>query len=120
MIEVMHTPEQDLVTIRASGKLSETDYNAAIPEIEEAIRKADGALNSVIDVVGLKGIELAALWKDLKFDVQHYTDFRRIAVVGNSRGQELLAKASILLTKAEVRFFDIDAAEQARSWAANG
>jgi len=119
MIEVMRTPEKDLVTIRASGTLTRADYALAVPEIEEAIRKADGALNSVIDVIGLKGIELGALWKDLKFDVQHFADFRRIAVVGKSRGQEIGARASTLLTSAELRFFDADSADDARQWAAS-
>lgn len=120
MIEIFHTPEQDLITIRASGNLTEADYEMAIPEIEEAIRKADGSLNTVVDVIGLKGMDLGALWKDLKFDVRHMGDFRRIAIVGETRGQEIGAKASTLLTNAEVRYFDADTADAARQWAATG
>lgn len=120
MIEVVHKPEQDLVTIDASGKLTAADYDLAIPEIEEAIRQADGPLNLVIDVIGLKGIELAALWKDLKFDVRHFSDFRRIAIVGGNRAQEFGAKASDAFTRAEVRYFGEDSSDHARRWAASG
>lgn len=120
MIEVTHAPEDGLVTIRASGKLTGADYDTALPEIEAAIGRADGALNSVIDVTGLEGIELAALWKDLKFDIRHFADFGRIAVVGRSRAQQIGARASGLLTDAELAFFDADAADDARRWAAGG
>lgn len=117
MIEVMHTPKQELVTIRASGTLSEADYDRTIPEIEEAIRKPDGALNSVIDVIGLEGIKLGALWKDLQFDFRHFSYFKRIAIVGETLAKESGAKASTLLTGAEVRFFDGKTADSARQWA---
>lgn len=120
MIEVEHSPEQDLITIRASGTLTEADYDMAIPEIEEAIRKADGAINSVIDVIGLDGFELGAFWKDLEFDIRHFSDFQRIAVVGENRGRQIGATAATLLTNAEVRFFDEEAADNARQWAARG
>lgn len=118
MIEIQHAPTENLVTIRASGQLTTTDYDRTIPELEEAIRKADGSLNAVIHVEALKGAELGALWKDLKFDVEHLNDFRRIAVVGEGKLQEVGTRASGLLTGAKVEFFEPDASDEARRWAA--
>lgn len=117
MIEILHSPDHRLVTIRASGRLTSMDYDAAMPELEEAIRKAGGALNAVIDVQGMKGIELGALWKDLKFDVEHMNDFRRIAIVGSGTVTKIGTRASGFLTSATVAFFDAEKAEEARQWA---
>ena len=70
MIEIHHSREERFVTIRASGELTARDYEKAIPELEEAIRKAEGALNAVLDITALRLVELGAVWKDLKFDVR--------------------------------------------------
>lgn len=118
MIEIEHSTEEKLVTIRAIGQLSAKDYDQAIPELEEAIRKSGGNLNAVIALEGLEGMDVGALWKDLKFDVEHYDDFRRLAIVGASGLSKAGAQAGRLLTSAEVEFFETGDIEHARHWAA--
>lgn len=118
MIEIYHFPEENLVKIEASGTLSSADYDRAIPELEEAIDRADARLNAVIHVEGLKGAEFGALWRDLKFDIEHLMDFRRMAVVGEGNLMKLGVKASNLATCANVEFFETDASDEARRWAA--
>ena len=117
MIEIGHSPAKKLITIRVSGRLSDSDYNAAIPEIEEAIDQVGGKLNAVVELDDLRGWDLSALWKDIKFDVRHYDDFRRIAVVGQSDAEKIGAKASGAFTSAEVEFFQHDAVDDAEAWA---
>ncbi|MBF9029757.1 STAS/SEC14 domain-containing protein [Rhodobacterales bacterium HKCCE3408] len=116
MIEIHHSRDEPLVTIHASGTLTSADYDRAIPELEAAIERTDEALNAIIDVYRLEGMEMAALWKDLKFDVDHFRDFRRIAVVGRSKLVEWGTKASQLLTSAEIEFFDDGESDAARDW----
>lgn len=117
MIEIGHSPAENLVTIRASGKLTKQDYDQALPELEQAIRASGGALNAVIVVDRLKGWELEALWKDLQFDMRHYGDFERIAVVGNLPLQDWSAAAASAVTNAEVETFTVDQLDRAREWA---
>lgn len=120
MVEVMRMPVKDLITIRASRKLSEADYERAIPEIEAAIKEAGCTINAVIEMVGVAGIELGALCKDLKFDIRHFDAFRRIAVVRLISAQEIGGKTATLLTNAKVDFFDANAFDEARKWAMGG
>ncbi|MEQ9257629.1 MAG: STAS/SEC14 domain-containing protein [Roseovarius sp.] len=117
MLDIEHYPTEDLVKIRATGHLTDADYDKAIPELEEAIEKADGALNALVELDGLKGIAFGALWKDLKFDVRHFSDFRRIAVLGRSNAEEIGTKASSLFTSADVEFFDAEEEQDSRRWA---
>ena len=117
MIEIARTPAQNLVTMRVSGKLSAKDYNKAIPELEQAIQSSGGELNAVITLDDLRGWDIEALWKDLKFDVRHYDDFRRIGVVGQSPFERAGTEASTLLTAAEIKFFPFDQSDEAHEWA---
>ncbi|KZY34341.1 hypothetical protein A3731_19280 [Roseovarius sp. HI0049] len=118
MIEIGHTPAKRLVTIRVSGKLTSKEYDTAVPEIEQAIEQSDGKLNAVVELDDMRGWDIAALWKDLKFDARHFDDFRRIAVVGASGGEKLSSKAAGALTSADVEFFLRDQVDKAEDWAA--
>lgn len=116
MIGIEHSSDHKFVTIRASGTLTAEDYERAIPELENAINLADGNLNALIGLENLKGWSLEALWKDLKFDVKHYNDFRRIAVVGESDTEETLTKLSGFVTGADLRYFDRKDWSEAEAW----
>lgn len=118
MIEIGHTPAKRLVTIRVSGKLTSKEYDTAVPEIEQAIEQSGGRLNAVVELDDMRGWDIAALWKDLKFDARHFDDFRRIAVVGGTSGEKLSAKAAGALTSADVEFFLRDQVDKAEDWAA--
>lgn len=120
MIEIGHLPANKLVTINVSGKLTTRDYDKAIPELEQAIAAAQGALNAVIVLDDLRGWDIGALWKDLAFDVRHYDDFRRIAIVGQTDAEKAGASISSALTGAEVEFFVFDEIDDAREWAIAG
>lgn len=117
MIEIGHKPAQNLVEIRVSGELTADDYDKAIPELEQAIEQADGALNAVVALDDLRGWDMSALWKDLKFDVKHYDDFRRIAIIGQTDAEKIGAKASSVFTSAVVEFFQLEENDEAQAWA---
>lgn len=120
MIEIGRLPAQRLITIRVSGKLTAEDYGKATPELAQAIEAADGNLNAVIEMDDMRGWDFEALWKEMKFDVNHHDDFRRIAVVGQTDAEQIGAEASSLLTRAAVEFFSFDELDEAREWAVAG
>ncbi len=66
------------------------------------------------------GWDAASFWRDLKFDVEHPKTFGRLAIVGDERWEEWVAKASDLLFDAEIRFFGPDELARAESWALEG
>lgn len=120
MIDIRHYGGPDTVSIRAVGKITADDYDAAIPELERAIEHADGRLNALLHIDNMTGVDLGAMWKDLKFDARHYDDFGRIAVIAEPG---LLAAATRLTgaaTSAEVRQFGPDEEEAARVWLRDG
>ena len=119
MITIEHHHAGYLVC-RASGKLSKADYDAAVPEIENALSLGDGPTRILIVLEDFRGWDIPGLWEELKFDVKHGQDFGRIAVVGDSRLEEWGTRLSRPFFGAEVRYFDLDDVEEARAWLSDG
>src|SRR3546814_14952674 len=84
MITIEHDRDNYLVC-RVSGRLTEADYEAAVPEIENALVLRDEPLRLMIVLEDFRGWDIAALWEEPKFDVRHSGDLGPIAVLGVSK-----------------------------------
>lgn len=115
MIRIEHDPDGFLVC-RASGKLTEADYDAAIPELENAIGLATGPMRLMIVLEDFRGWEIGALWKDLRFDLRHRNDLGRVAIIGESKTEEWIGRLSKPFFDAEIRYFDAERLDEAREW----
>ena len=113
MIQTAVDPAHNLVTMTAENDLTAEDYEKITPELEKLIGKY-GKLNLLFDMSGVKNIEPAAAWRDLKFDTQHLNDFERVAIVGDSSWQEAFTKLGNPFTSAEVKYFSSTA--EATDW----
>lgn len=119
MIEKLAGSQGRVVGYEASGKLTDEDYQKFIPELETIIRE-QGKLRLLVAIKDFKGWTPKALWDDLKFDIKHYSDCERIALVGESQKEEWMAKLSKPFTKAEIKYFPLDQADQAWNWLREG
>jgi hypothetical protein len=116
MITIEQREGEDFITMRAAGKLTGTDYDAAVPEIENLLELHGKPLRMMIRLEEFRGWDLGALWDDLRFDVKHHDDFGRVAVVGDSKWQEWGAKLSNPFFGSEIRYFDWNDMDSARAW----
>ena len=62
------------------------------------------------------GWEAGALWADIKFDLKHFADIERLALVGESRWEQGMAVFCKPFTTAKVRYFDVSKLAEARAW----
>jgi hypothetical protein len=104
------------VEVHASGKLDRSDYDTLVPEIEQLIRE-EGKLRVVFVMEDFHGWTPGGLWEDVKFDVRHFNDVDRLALVGDRKWHERMAGLCRLFTTAEVKYFDRTQIEDARQWA---
>ena len=112
-------PEDDTVEIDISGEITEADIDEISPWIERFMKERDTV--HVVEVVqDVEGAEPSALWKGLKFDAQHLSNFDRVAVVSDKDWVDPLAKATELVTNLEVRTFPMRDLTAAREWARHG
>lgn len=81
--------------------------------------KLHGKLNVLFEMVDFHGWDIAVVWDDLKFDVKHFSDIERLAMVGDKKWEKALSVVSQLFTTAKIRFFDSVAMHEARAWVEN-
>ena len=116
MIEVLDRSSGQVFGMRVSGKVMHQDYQQFVPELEKLI-EAHGSIRCLIEMTDLHGIELRALWDEIKFDVQHARQIEHCAVVGDRAWEAWLTRLSRpIFFNAEIRFFDSSELETAWEW----
>jgi len=86
-----------------------------VPEFERLVRQ-HGKLRVLFDMAGFHGWDASALWEDIKFDVKHFSDIERLAMIGEKKWRHGMAIFCKPFTKATVRYFDHADAPEARKW----
>ena len=117
MLTIEEGDRDDIVVVKASGRLTVRDYTGFVPAFER-LAKSRGALRVLLDLQEFRGWEAPALWEELKFDATHQGAFRRIAVIGDKRWKAWGTRLSKPFFRAEMRYFDRAAADEAWSWLA--
>jgi hypothetical protein len=86
-----------------------------VPEIERWI-KDHGKLRLLFDMRDFHGWTVAALWEDTKFDLKHFRDIKKLAMIGEKKWQQWMSTFCKPFTSAEIRYFSHDDVEKARAW----
>ena len=115
MIATIETGSPKVVGFKLTGKLHDEDYQQFVPTIE-TILTAEGKVRLFIQLEDFHGWDLHAAWDDLKFGLKHYSDFERIAMVGDRKWEKWMASLCKPFTKARVMFFDSSAVDAAWKW----
>lgn len=94
------------VTAKVVGKLTHQDYEMMVPVLESALEGVqDPDIYILVDVTEFDGWDLQAAWDDLKLGVKHVRHFEKVAIVGKTTLQDVIARLANWFTPAEVRFF---------------
>ncbi len=115
MFEILPVNDKSILAFKASGKLTDADYQQFLPRLEDLIRKS-GYLSLYIELEDFQGWEAQAAWDDLHFGLQHDRDFRRIAIVGDRALEHSAIALANLFTHTEMRYFGKDEEEAAWDW----
>jgi hypothetical protein len=114
MIEQLPGSNEKVLGFKMSGKLHDEDYKKFVPVVEAAAAK-QGRIRLLAMFEDFHGWDLRALWDDIKFATRHCTDIERIALVGDRKWEEWMAKMCKPFTLAKIRYFDV--AQVADAWA---
>ena len=102
-----------------SGKLTHEDYQHFVPAFERLVTR-HGKIRVLFEMTDFHGWETAALWDDIKFDVKHFSDIERLAMVGDKQWERGMSVFCRPFTTAMIRYFDHAAIEDARTWLTSG
>lgn len=107
--------EGNVVEVEVRGKPDKKDYELFVPEVERRFR-TEGKLRVLLRLSDFHGWTAGALWEDVKFDVKHFNDVERLAIVGEKKWQKGMATFCKPFTTARIRYFDHSQEGEARRW----
>lgn len=119
MIETLATDSPKILGFKLHGKLHHADYKSFVPTVDAAVA-AENKLRLFVQFEDFHGEDLHAFWDDMKFGMRHYSDFDRIAMVGDRWWESWLVTICKPFTKAKVRYFDATKVDDAWAWLREG
>lgn len=114
-IELNETDGGKVLEVQVTGKLAHEDYQHLVPEFERLV-KQHGKIGVLFEMVDFHGWDAAALWDDIKFDLKHFSDIDRLAMVGDRRWEKGMSVFCRPFTTAKIRYFDHTAIAEAKTW----
>jgi hypothetical protein len=114
-VDLHEEADGKILVIKLTGKLAKEDYEQFVPELERLI-KAHGKLRMLVQMHEFHGWTASALWQDIKFELKHFRDVERLALVGEKAWEHGMAVFCKPFVTATIRYFDRSEAEQAEAW----
>lgn len=114
-VSLIHHEDSGYLEVRLSGKLTRQDYEQFAPQVEQLV-KEHGKLRLLVEMHEFDGWTFGGLWEDIKFDLRHFNDVERLAIVGEKRWHEAMAMFCKPFTTAKIRYFESFEIEDARQW----
>jgi hypothetical protein len=95
------------LSLKAIGKLEHEDYEKITPMIDSALEGvSDPVVDVYIDASEFEGWALRAAWDDFRLGRKHGKDFRRVAIYGKRKWQEVAASVGSWFIGGEMKFFE--------------
>ncbi len=115
MVTMVQMEDSNALFVDVEGELTKEDYELLLPEVEGLIDRF-GSIAILVELGQDASMSAGAIWEDIKFDVEHYKDVERVAIVGDTRWEKTMAKLCKPFTKAEVKYFPTHERRQASEW----
>lgn len=97
--------------ITVIGKLRHKDYQTINHKLGQA--PAGNTLNAWVDLTQMQGFTLHALWDDLMLGIKHWSDFKKIAIIGDKQWQAATDVAGKL---SHIEFQSFSDSTTAKAW----
>ena len=117
MIRISTEPGSPVVEITVEGNLTNKDLEGAINALHAGFDQ-NGKTRVIEIIQHFTGMELAALWTDIRLGVPLAQKIDRVAVVADQKWIRHLAELGHLFTRAELKVFALEDLPEARSWIA--
>ena len=114
-IELHEKAEGQILEAHATGKLEKDDYQRFAPIVERMINQ-HGKIRVLLELHDFHGWTAGALWEDIKFDIKHFRDITRLAIIGETKWERGMALFCRPFTTAKVKYFTHDQTAQAWDW----
>ncbi|PPJ24734.1 STAS/SEC14 domain-containing protein [Nocardia nova] len=118
MIEILDDSDGNILGVRATGKLTRSDYRDVLaPRIRTSLERFPRL--RVLFLIGnpFDGWTARGAWANTVLDISHRRDFEKIAMVGAPRWERWCVQApAAVLMKGQLRTFRCDELADAWTW----
>jgi SpoIIAA-like len=117
MLEIMQDMPDNVVAVRASGKVSRKDHDdVLIPAVEGSIERR-GKIRVLYQLSRyFSGFTAEAMLDDAKLGIRHLTDFEKIAVVTDAAWISRAVQLFSLFMPCPVKIFRNNDMSEAKAW----
>lgn len=117
MIEIIEELPENVAAFKASGNISELDYDNVINPRVERVYKNFGKINYLLVLdTPLKNFSTGAWIKDVILGFVYFTEWRKIAIVSNGKGVKDFTNFFGKLIPGKTRGFLSDEVDAAKEW----
>jgi len=109
----------EVLELHVSGKLTYEDYQNFLPKFEESLKQR-GELRVLFEMSDFHGWKAGVLWDDIKFDLKHFSDIERLALVGDKKWEKGMSVLCKPFTTAKIRYFKVGQEAEAEEWLGDG
>ncbi len=108
----------DILGFAIEGKLTTEDIQGFLPEMEEAVSRAQKKLRMLIDANEMHGANIKSEWELFEFLKHHMEDIEYIAIVGAHSWTKVMSEilADSVFVMAETRYFKAEEIDDAWTW----
>jgi hypothetical protein len=120
MIERLKESSTGALGFKVTGKLTDEDIKGFEPQIEFLLQeRKHKPIGILADLSGMGGADWKARWDEMRFLQKHSDRIARMAVVGASNWEEVMAilTAGAAVLEAETRYFQESEIVHAWEWA---
>ena len=108
-----------VLEVRVTEKLTHEDYQNFLPKFELSL-KQHGKLRVLFEMTDFHGWKAGALWDDIRFDLKHFSDIERLAIVGDKKWEKGMSVFCKPFTTAKIRYCKVAQEAEAKSWLEDG
>lgn len=105
MIETLDHSSDRTLGFSVSGTVTKEDYDTLVPAVAAAV-DAHGSVALLLDLTGFHWEKVSAWARDLRFGKEYHDKIDKMAIVGDKKWEQYLAKLAQPFYAAEVRYFD--------------
>eukprot|EP01155_Anaeramoeba_flamelloides_P010535 Anaeramoba_flamelloidesa325723_423.p4 GENE.a325723_423~~a325723_423.p4 ORF type:complete len:223 (-),score=19.37 a325723_423:90-758(-) len=95
------------IEFSVKGKLTDEELKSFEDKIETLLEAYNiPSMNILVDIREITGIEAKALWDDFLFALRHFSDIKKVCVVGNKKFEEYSVKAADKILPVDMQYFE--------------
>lgn len=107
--------DKPVMWIEIDGEITRAGYLKLLEKMKAQI--AEGApVSYLIELKNIDGVEMGAMWEDLKFGLGNLKHMKRIALVADQKWVEWFSKITDPMTRVEIRTFHKNQEYEAWEW----